>query len=122
MRIPEDELMKKINGAARNPKDPLLKTAPERVRHLILAFSDISDGFSAEDVVKASASMMITVLRQAHPSWRVAEPRINELFGQAKQLLKNHYDGADNRKVGIFPYDQSINMPLLDTRKKPPEN
>jgi len=113
-----DELMQRINGVAKNPNDPLLKAAPERVRHLINAYGDISDGFSAEDVVKASISLAINVMRQVHPTRQQAEARFNEVFGQAKQILMNHYDGTGKRRQGIFPYDQTLSMPRVDPLAK----
>lgn len=97
----------------RNPLDPLHKTGPEAQRELFRRFAAAANGFSTEAVVGAAVNMLINAIRQSHAKWTGsggAEARFNEIFGQHKEVLKRHYDGAGNRKPSIFPFDQTIQM------------
>lgn len=100
--------MNTMNGTGVNPKDPLWKSAPERVEHLTKQFGKEANGFSIEDVVNASAATLITALRQAYSTKGEAESRFNELFGRMLTLLLTHYDGSNNRVQGAFPFNQAI--------------
>lgn len=91
-------------------KDPIQKSGPPGQLELFNRYSHMANGFPANDVINASMNMIINALRQACPTKDKAEIAFDELFGQAKQLLMNHYDST-GRKKGIFPYDQIINVP-----------
>ncbi len=97
--------------------DPLTLATPNRQRELFELISRASDGFSAEDVLGAAANMLINAVRQSQPTRARAETRFDELFGRSKQVLVDHYDSL-GRKRGIFPYDQTIEVPKLDFRTK----
>jgi len=107
-----------LNGSGKNVRDPLMRSAPERVAHLTREFGRVADRFSIGDVVNASAGMMVTAMRQAHPTREAAEREFNEVFGRMKQLLMDHYDGTRVRKDGLFPFDQNISPSLVVARPK----
>lgn len=96
---------------ATNPKDPLLKTGPERQAELFKTFCNSADGYSAEDVINAAAMVLINALRQTHPRRENAAPRFDEISAKAKGILMDQYNSAGRLK-GIYPYDQHIVMPL----------
>lgn len=97
-------------------KDPLYIATPNRQKELFDLMSKTAHGFTAEDVIGAAANLLINAIRQTQPTRRQAEVRFDELFGRSKQVLVDHYDTL-GRKRGIFPYDQVINVPLMDFRK-----
>lgn len=90
-----------------NPKDPLLRTGPERQVELLRTFGRAAHGHSAEDVAAAAISLVINVVRQKHPTRPAAEQFFDALVARSKGLLVDHYD-ALGRKRGVFPYDQVI--------------
>lgn len=101
----------------RNIRDPFHKSGPDQAKALFQNFSRSSTGFSTSDVIGAAANVIIAALRQAHPRRGLAEASFDEIFGQSKQLLLNHYDGAGNR-LNIFPFNQHIHAPHFDDRDK----
>lgn len=113
-----DELLAHVNGIAKNAKDPLWKSAPERAHYLTNEFGRIADKFQAADVINAGGSILITVLRQCHPNRQKAEAAIDELFGRMKAKLLEHYDGAHKRKDGVFPFDQDLRPQLIVAKPK----
>jgi len=99
-----------------NPGDPLLKTGPARQLDLFDKFSDAANGYSAEDAINAGASIVINALRQVHQDREKALQRFDEIFGRAKQILSDQYTSAGRLK-GVYPYDQTVLMPMFDARK-----
>lgn len=97
-------------------KDPLTLATPDRQRELFTRMSAVADGFGADDVVGAAVNLLVNAIRQSQPTRRQAEVRFDELFGRTKQILVDHYD-ALGRKRGVFPYDQVVEMPLVNLRK-----
>jgi hypothetical protein len=98
-----------------NPKDPLLKTGPERQLDLFKDFSKSAHGYSAEDVIGAAGNVLVTALRQTHATREKAAERFDEVFGKLKTILMGHYTSAGRLK-GVFPYDQVISAPLIDSQ------
>jgi hypothetical protein len=90
-------------------KDPMLVATPDATRELFNRLSSVSAGFSAEQVVGAAANLLINAIRQSQGTRQSAEVRFDEVFGQMKQILVNHYDST-GRKRGIFPYPQVIEL------------
>ena len=101
----------------RNPKDPLHKAGPEAGRQLYKELSGVCHGFGGDAVIDAAINLIITVIRQAHPTWSSAEKSFDEKYGRAKTVLKDHYDSNGKRK-NIFPFDQVIVMPRFKDPKK----
>ncbi len=102
-----------MNGKATNPNDPLWLDAPARVAFLTKTFAEAAHQFSAQDVINAGASVMITAMRQVYATRQEAEARFDEVFGRTKTHLLNHYDSISGRKSGAFPYDQKISAGLI---------
>jgi len=100
-----------------NPNDPLPKFGAPGQRELFGQFTKVANGFSTEDVIGAAANLMVNAIRQAQPTRQKAEASYDELFGQIKSLLVSHYDSL-GRKRGLFAYDQVIEVPYWDSRKK----
>ena len=76
-----------------NPKDPLLKQpAQHGQREVFDRLSRAADGFMGDQVAGGCVNLLVNVLRQSHSNWPAAERAFDELFGQTKQLLKNHLD------------------------------
>ena len=101
----------------RNGKDPFHKSGPDAGKELFKRIVQLAHGFSNEAVINAAVNLLLQPIRQGSDSWQKAEPRFDEWFGKAKSILRNHYD-ANGRRRNIFPYDQNIEMPLFDARKK----
>ena len=102
-----------------NPKDPLLKQpAQHGQREVFDRLSRAADGFMGDQVAGGCVNLLVNVLRQSHSNWPAAERAFDELFGQTKQLLKNHYDGFGARKAGVFPFDQSLIVPHVSFRSR----
>lgn len=92
--------------------DPMLKVSSQAQRALFESFCQAANGFSTEAVVGAAINVLVNAIRQSQPTKHQAEKRFDELFGQTKQVLINHYDSV-GRKKGIFPYDQTIHATLF---------
>jgi len=93
-------------------KDPLMKASEKAQIELFQQFCHVANGFSTEAVVGAAINVLVNSIRQTYPSKRQAEMRFDELFGQTKQVLLDHYDSM-GRKKGIFPYTQTIHGSLF---------
>ncbi len=96
-------------------KDPIQQSGPSGQLELFNRYSQLANGYSANDVINASMNMIINALRQACATRAKAEIAFDEIFGQAKTLLMNHYEST-GRKKGIFAYDQTISVPHFDAR------
>jgi hypothetical protein len=101
----------------RNPNDPLLGSGPDLGLELFRRLEAAANGMPCDVVINATTNLFINSIRQAAPDWRRAESAFDEIFGRAKQILKDHYDAA-GRKKGIFPYDQGIFPELLIGKSK----
>ena len=99
-------------------KDPLLLSQDQMAhRELFKRFCASADGLPINAIIDAAANLIINSMRQSHGTRVNAEKAFDELFGRMKALLFEHYNG-DGRKKGVFPFDQSIEMPFLDFRKR----
>lgn len=101
----------------RNPKDPLHHATQPAARELFKQIGALCNGFSNDQVLDAALNLAINALRQTHGTWPKSEAAFNEFFGRAKQNLREQYDSVTGRKKGIYPYDQSIEVPLVKFRK-----
>lgn len=98
-------------------KDPLLNAISEVQRHLFTQFSKASAGHAVQDVIGASANMLVNATRQSYHKQGDAEKAFDELFGRMKQVLMNHY-GNGQRRDGIFPFNQTIHANLFVDKDK----
>lgn len=72
-------------------RDPLRKV-PKNTADLVNKFSRDADGVSADMLIGASITMLLAAMRRTYRSRAKAEERFNDLMGQAKQHLLDHYD------------------------------
>jgi hypothetical protein len=99
-----------------NGTDPLTQV-PDHARLLFERFAAASEGFPADAVAGAALNLLINALRQRHGTWQQAEQAFDEYLGKSKQILKDCY-GMSGRRNGIFPFDQTIAIDLLDENAK----
>jgi hypothetical protein len=98
-------------------KDPLLLASPTAQRELFERFCRDASGFPTDLVIGAAANVLINAIRQSQTTRQNAEIRFDELFGQMKSVLVDHYDSV-GRKRGVFPFPQVIDMALFDARRR----
>ena len=97
--------------------DPL-KQGPEKQQDLFNKFITTSAGSQKEDVVGAAVNLLVNALRQTYSTRNQAEKAFDELFGKTKGLLLDgHYDPVTNKRRNVFPFNQVIEMPLMDIRQ-----
>jgi len=97
-------------------KDPLLNASSEAQRVLFTKYVEQSSGFPIDVVIGAAVNLIVNALRQTYTTREVAGTRFDEIASKAKGILFSHYDSL-GRKKGIFPYNQTIVMPLIDLSK-----
>lgn len=86
---------------------------PEQERALFDAFKNAAAGKNVDAVIGASINLLVNVLRQMEPTRKEAEARWDMLFGRGKTLLLDrHYDSVTGKRKTIFPFTQSVKMPL----------
>jgi hypothetical protein len=94
-----------------NP-DPLIGL-PDQERLLFDAFKQASAGKNVDAVYGAAINIIINAVRQMEPTRAEAEARWDMLFGRGKTLLLDrNYDSVTGRRKTIFPFTQSVRMPL----------
>lgn len=98
-----------MSDPLRNPKDPLLKTGPDKQMEMFRACVGAVRGAEIEDVLAVALSLIINGVRQGFATHKQAELRYDELMARGKEILSSHYD-ANGRKRGVFPYDQVVIM------------
>lgn len=98
-------------------KDPMLKVSTPNVRQLFDKIGPQLTGVPADIVADIGCNLLINALRQTKKTRAEAERAYDEVVARAKGVLMNHYDGF-GRKKGIFPYDQVIEVPLINLRGK----
>lgn len=96
--------------------DPLTQV-PDHTRLLFEKFHAESAGFSTDAVVGAALNLLVNGIRQRYGTWQEAERALEEWLGRTKEVLSKHY-GVSGRRNGIFPFDQTIALDLLDARTK----
>lgn len=101
-----------VNGKG----DPLRNNAPFSGKELFNRFSKAADGFPTDAAVVAAGNILLNALRQTNATRAEAEKAFNELFGRLKQTLLDHYDSTGKRRP-IFPFHQTIEVPLMRFRK-----
>lgn len=99
-----------------NPKDPL-NQAHNAERQLFDAFAKTANGFQREQVVGAAINLVVNALRQTHSTQRKALDDFDMLTARVRALLAEHYDVLGRRR-NIFPFHQTIEMPMFDARPK----
>lgn len=100
-----------------NPRDTLPRAGPEQQRELFKAFSKVATGFSMEEVAGAAINLLVNAVRQTHPTRRVALDSLERYLTQARVILTDNYYVTGARRPN-FAFDQMIEMPLFDARKK----
>jgi len=98
--------------------DPINNRSPQ-TRALFETMSAACNGFSSEDAINAAANVIINALRQACPTRAGAMLALDEVVASTKNVLSDHYTSA-GRKKGVFPYHQTISVPLIDFSKTDP--
>ena len=101
------------NDPLRNPKDPLLAAGSQAEHELFRAICRLCAGFPQDVVRNVAGNLLINSIRQDKAQWPQAEAEMSEQLNRLMGLLKSHYDTVSGRKKGVFPYDQTINVPLL---------
>lgn len=105
----------------RNKNDPMRGVVGNDPTHeLWKRFSQVADGFTAEVVTQASASMLLGVVRQAHRNRAAAFDRLDMLHAKMRELLAKHYSESGDRR-NIFPFDQNISVDFVNFKSKFPK-
>lgn len=95
-----------------NPLDPLKNFQDGNQRELFVTLRNACHGRSLNEVVGAAINLVVNALRQECHQLRDVEQRWDEVVGRAKGLLLEHYDTSRGvRKDGVFPFDQTVQMP-----------
>lgn len=100
-----------------NSADPIKTASPDAERALFEAFSKVAKGFTQDQAAGAAANIIINALRQGHANRKGALDAFDELAAKAKAILAEHYDLTGKRR-NVFPFHQSIDVPLADFRKR----
>ena len=98
------------------PKDPMIAASPNAECELFTQMAKAANGFSREQVVGAAINLVVNALRQTHAAQKGALDDFDMLTAKARALLAEHYDGMGKRR-NVFPFHQTIEMPLFDARK-----
>lgn len=106
-----------LKNLLRSATDPL-KQGPGAGRALAASFGKEASGFSREDVLDASWSVMLDLLRQTCVTRDVAHARLSELAEKMHTILDQHYDPVTGRRRSIFAHDQTIEVVLTDDRAR----
>ena len=101
-----------------NPNDPLLKSGPEQQRALFEAMAQCAHGFSTEQVLGASINMLVNAVRQSASTRSAAQAALNEVHGKTMNLLMQHYDSVTGKRLSVFPFTQTIELPRYDDNAK----
>jgi selenocysteine lyase/cysteine desulfurase len=99
-----------------NEKDPLIKASPNAERELFTLFAHAATGYSLEQVIGAAVNIVVNALRQVHATQPKAIADFDQLMAKTRELISLHYDNAGRRR-NVFPFHQTIEMPLFDARK-----
>ena len=110
-------MSKPLNNLLKNPSDPL-KGGPNAGRELAQRFAKMADQFSREDVLAATMSLMLDVVRQTQPEITGAHIKLSEIAQRAHTILDAHYDPVTGKRRHVFAFDQTILMQFTDDRKK----
>lgn len=71
----------------------------ERERRLIASIGKVANGYQHDEVVGASANIILNSLRQSHARHIDAEEELEALFESMRRGLRNdHYDDSGRRK------------------------
>lgn len=103
-----------------NKNDPLHKPtiAPQSARELFDNLSKVASGFSADDVATAAANLLVNAIRQNKATRDSASNAFDEIASRAKHvLLEQHYDLMGKRR-NVFPFHQTIEVPLIKSKTK----
>lgn len=102
----------------RNRQDPLHQSGPEAEKELFRRLGHVCNEFPRETVLGAAMNLLVNAIRQEHATRGRAEAAFDEIAGRAKNvLLERHYDLVGNRR-NVFPFAQTIDLPLADLRGK----
>ncbi len=66
-----------------------------------------------DHVIACAFNLLIQGIRQTYGSRDAAMQRTDDLCGQLKQAVADHYDSTTGKRRNIFPHDQRVVMPKL---------
>jgi hypothetical protein len=92
----------------------------DAVHELWKRFSQVADGFPAEVVKHASASMLLGVMRQAKRNRAAALDDLDALHAKMRELLAGHYFETGERR-NVFPFTQNISVDFVNFKTKWPK-
>lgn len=98
-----------------NKMDPLGRT-PDNQRRLFQEMCKVARGATTETVIGAAANLLANALRQSHAKRDDALSSLDALHSEMRQLVASNYDAAGKRR-NVFPFDQTIEVPLLKMKK-----
>lgn len=78
----------------------------EAVQKIMQAFGQAADGHQRDDVVDATANLLLNALRQSHAKLPAAEEELEHLVANMKAALaRDHYlpDGTRRERQVILP-------------------
>lgn len=100
-----------------NPKDPLRNMVEDPQRELFDRIIPIASGFPVSVVTGAAANLLANAIRQTYPDRDKAAKAFDELVAKTKNLLLEQHYSSVGRKKGIFPYHQTVEVPMLKLPK-----
>ncbi len=71
-----------------------------------------------DHVTACAFNLLIQGIRQTYGSREAALQRADDLCGQLKQAVSDHYDSTTGKRRNIFPHDQRVVMPMLLDKDK----
>jgi hypothetical protein len=86
-------------------------------RALFNKLVEASVGQPIDVVAEAAINLLVNALRKAHAKGPRAASSFDQLSSTAKTMLMSHYDNVGNRR-NIFPFDQNVEVPLIDAREQ----
>ena len=103
-----------------NPQDPMLKSGPEAERKLFEALARCATTFQLprKIVAGAAANVIVGAIRQEISTRKEAEEYFDEVFGRTKALLLQHYDSVTGKRRNVFPFTQTVEVPLTVDQDK----
>lgn len=103
-----------VNG---NPQDPLTRRQQEAsTRELFARYSQVSNGFAYEDVIGASANMLMNAIRQSCPTAQKAEQAIDQLSARVKGVLLDQHYAPTGKRRAVFPHEQVLRPDFFTAR------
>ena len=100
-----------------NPNDPLNPRIKEH-KELYGKLCQVASGFPMDAVTACAFNLLIQGIRQTYGNRNAAAARIDDLCGQLKQAVDDHYDSVTGKRKNIFAFDQRVVMPMFYDKDK----